>query len=286
MVASVGCVGHRSANVGYLVAMDYKEQQVQELEVLESIYPDELEVLNGEYPNVRFEVSIKLDLDAVGDSSALMNKGHTILARFQFSENYPDEAPVISMEAEEVYLKEEDTDEEDDDEEDEPEFDEHGNIVINKLENLSDRVSLVNYLPELQVLLEEQIENDMLLGMQMCFALISTIKDNCENWFHEQLQILEKEYDRRIEEREREEQAKFNGTKVTAESYLEWRQTFRKELGIDQRDDSRRLTAHNGKLTGKQMFEQGVDGTTDDSIDAAEVTDVDEIAESLNKSSI
>ena len=44
--------------------MDYQEEQVQELEVLESIYPDELTINKGTYPGINFEVLLKLELDS------------------------------------------------------------------------------------------------------------------------------------------------------------------------------------------------------------------------------
>ncbi|EDO19329.1 hypothetical protein Kpol_1036p75 [Vanderwaltozyma polyspora DSM 70294] len=259
--------------------MDYKEEQQQELEVLESIYPDELNVLSDAFPNVQFEVSLRLELDAMLDSNVQLNKEHTMMVNFQLPENYPDAAPIISIEAQEVSLVD---DEDEAESEEEQEFDEHGNIMMTKLETLSDNISLSGYVPELQVQLEEQIENDMLLGMQMCFALLSTVKDNSENWFHERLSELEKEYEKQLEAREKEEQAKFNGTKVTRESFLNWRGTFRKELKLDERDADRRLAAHHGRLTGKQMFEQGVDGTTDDVME----DEVDEVVDNLSKTNV
>ena len=69
-----------------------------------------------------------------------------------------------------------------------------------------------------------------------------------------------------IKKREAEEQKKFTGTKVTKESFEKWRNGFRKELGLDERDRLRRLQAHNGRLTGRQMFEQGLVGTGDDMV--------------------
>ena len=41
--------------------MDYTGEQEQELEVLESIYPDELTVITKTYPEVHFKVDVKLE---------------------------------------------------------------------------------------------------------------------------------------------------------------------------------------------------------------------------------
>ncbi|CAI4058311.1 Gir2p SKDI_04G3750 [Saccharomyces kudriavzevii IFO 1802] len=262
--------------------MDYKEEQRQELEVLESIYPDELRILNDEYPKIKFEVDIKLELDT-GDSTSPLTKEHTIVSGFKFSENYPDEPCMISLEAQEVALNDGEEDEGGDEEE--IEYDDNGNRILKKFENLPDMVSFKGYLPELTVQLETQIETDMLLGMQMCFALISSIKEKCEQWYSEQLNKLEKQHDLEAQEREKKEQAKFHGTKVTRESYLEWRSEFRKELKLDERDQVRRMKAHHGKLTGKQMFEQGVVGTGDEYMEE-DGASVDDVAKGLAKTEI
>ncbi|CAI4056828.1 hypothetical protein SUVZ_02G2770 [Saccharomyces uvarum] len=269
--------------------MDYKEEQTQELEVLESIYPDELRITNDEYPKIKFEVDIKLELDTGGSSSPL-TKEHIITAGFKLPENYPDEPCTISLEAQEVDLNDghEDEDEEEDEneeEQEEDEYDDNGNKILKKFQNLPDTVCFKGYLPELIVKLETQIETDMLLGMQMCFALISSIKENCEQWYSEELCKLEKQHDWETQEREKKEQAKFHGTKVTRETYLEWRSTFRKELKLDERDQVRRIKAHHGKLTGKQMFEQGVVGTGDDFIEE-DGTSVDDVSKALSNTEL
>lgn len=273
--------------------MDYKEEQVQELEVLESIYPDEFTVLNDQYPDIKFSILLKLELnESAGHDSALLmslSKIHSLDITFQFPDKYPDIAPVINISPIESLLHGEGADESDDDEDEEDEYDEHGNKVLNKLENLADKISFKGYIDELMTLIHEQIESDMLLGMQMCFAIVATIKENAENWFIEQLNELDKQHQLEIEKREAEEQKKFNGTKVTKESYLEWRTNFRKGMHLDERDKLRRLKAHDGKLTGKQMFEQGVAGTTDDAdeviIDEID-THIDETATDLGETKI
>ncbi|CCE62231.1 hypothetical protein TPHA_0C00750 [Tetrapisispora phaffii CBS 4417] len=262
--------------------MDYKEEQQQEIEVLESIYPDELTIINDNYPNIQFEVTLKLDVE-IGLGS--LSKEHIITVHFQLPENYPDEPPIIRLKAQEISLKD---DEEEEEEEEEREFDEHGNIIVSKLENLPDKISFQKYMPVLESQIESQIESDMLIGMQMCFTLLSTTKDSCETWFRDELKTLEQEYEKKREEKEKEEQVKFNGTKVTKESYLAWREKFRNELKMDRKDHERREEAHNGKLTGKMMFERNVAGTNDD-IDEAEGevenndNEVNDIASSLKK---
>lgn len=243
--------------------MDYKEEQVQELEVLESIYPDEIEYISKEYPNIHFEVSVKLELETDLD----INREHTMMVDITFPENYPDVAPILKLTSKvEIINEDEEEGDDDDDDEDKTEFDEHGNIVIAKLANFGKQIDFKDYTNELEVEIDEMIERDMLLGMQMCFTIISTVKDNSEQWFQNELSKLEKEYEKEKERLAIEEQKKFNGTKVTKESYLKWRQGFRKELKLDERDTLRREKAHNGKLTGRQMFEQGIVGLEEDEV--------------------
>ncbi|KTA97592.1 Protein GIR2 [Nakaseomyces glabratus] len=186
--------------------MDYKEEQEQELEVLRSIYPDELEVVK-EYPGVKFELQLKLELQELIDTSHL-SKDHTLHCTFQLPEEYPDVNPVISIDVEETLLNSDDEGEGEDEDEDEQQYDEHGNRLMSKYENIPDTISIADYV---------------------------------------------------------------------SESFLGWRTKFRQEHGLDKRDEERRFQAHHGRLTGKQMFEQGIEGTLDDIDD----TDVQEVATKL-----
>lgn len=244
--------------------MDYQEEQTQELEVLESIYPDELTVINGKYPTIQFQISVKVEPQL--DDPSSLTREHSMLVNFQLPETYPDEAPVIGIEAVEESLVDEDDEDGDDDdnEKDEPELDDHGNRIVGKLRSLPDSIHFDGFIPELKVQLEEQIESDMLLGMQMCFTLVASIKDLCETWFVDELAKLEKQHELEMQAREKEEQRKFQGTKVTPASFVEWRRKFIKELKLDQRNDLRKQTAHNGRLTGRQIFEQGLAGEIDE----------------------
>lgn len=254
--------------------MEYSEEQEQELEVLESIYPDELSVISGSYPTVHFRVDVRLEPQLEDPGS--LTREHTICIEFRLPEKYPEESPVIGLEA--IEEGQDDEDEEDE----EPEFDDNGNRVQGKLQSLPDQIHFDGYLPELQVQLEEQIESDMLLGMQMCFTLISSVKDLCETWFVDQLAALERQHELELQAREREEQKKFRGTKVTSESFLQWRKKFRHELGIDQRDDKRRIEAHHGKMTGRDIFERGLAGEMDDEAEEPDAT----LADTLKKTVI
>lgn len=66
--------------------MDYQEEQNQELEVLESIYPDELEVVKRSYPGIHFRITMKLELPL--DDPSLLTKEHYIEVDFHLPANY------------------------------------------------------------------------------------------------------------------------------------------------------------------------------------------------------
>ncbi|CAR25115.1 Gir2p [Lachancea thermotolerans CBS 6340] len=246
--------------------MDYKDEQSQELEVLESIYPDEFAVQSDEYPKVQFSVSLPLDLVPLESSSFTqdsINMEHHLVLNFKLPETYPETVPEITIECEQERKANVHDDSEDSEEDEEVEYDEHGNPVESKLANLPDQVQFDEYVKVLESQVESQASEDMLIGMQMCFALVSWIKESCEHHFQERLAELEREHERKLLDREAEEQKKFRGTKVTSESYLEWRAKFREETGLNERDAARKVEAHSGRLTGRQIFEQGLDGSED-----------------------
>ncbi|GME77730.1 unnamed protein product [[Candida] boidinii] len=109
----------------------------------------------------------------------------------------------------------------------------------------------------LRKLNEEAEEN---IGMPSIFALASSLKDQGEQLFESKLKEIIKQRDLELIEKEKEEQKKFNGTEVTTESFNNWRNNFRKELKIDERIHDRFKSIHQGKLTGKEIFEKGLAG--------------------------
>lgn len=257
--------------------MDYQEEQNQELEVLESIYPDELQVMKRTYPDVHFRILLKLELPI--EDLSILTKEHSIEVDFHLPANYPDEAPIIALHPVETSLAGyEDSKSKEDEEQ---AYNDHGNKIVSRLHDNANSIHFDSYIPELQVQIEEHIKDDMLLGMQMCFALLTSIKDHCESWFQEQFENLEKEHERELQEREKEEQRKFLGTAVTPKSFLEWRAKFRKEFKIDERDSSRRSLMHHGRLTGRQIFEEGLAGEEEEEEPNGEV---DQLGNKLKKS--
>jgi hypothetical protein len=93
--------------------------------------------------------------------------------------------------------------------------------------------------------------------MAMIFTMVSIIKEELDNIM---LDVQKAEEEIIIEKRRQDEEAehaKFVGTKVTVESFLEWKKKFdaqmlQKDIVLQQQ----RAKELKGKLSGRQLFEQ------------------------------
>lgn len=217
--------------------MDYKEEQQQEIEILQSIYPDELEVVSEN------EYTITLLLDTVSE------RKHRVILHVKYPETYPEVVPDLELENDEIEEVEDDyEDEEEEEDNDEP-----------KLVLISEQVELdQDDLDEIKSNLMQEAEDQ--IGIPSVFALASSLKDQAEQVFENKVNAKQKQYDDALLAREREEQKKFSGTKVTVESFNSWRLKFRAEMGINDRIEKRRQMLHRGKLSGKEIFEKGLAG--------------------------
>jgi len=121
---------------------------------------------------------------------------------------------------------------------------------------------------ELLASLTESIEEN--LGMAMIFALISTLKDNAEQLIISRQEDARKIHEEKVLAAEREENKKFHGTPVNPETFMKWREDFRKEMEEErEREEKEEEIAekkrNRGKeatvlLTGKQLWERGMVG--------------------------
>lgn len=116
----------------------------------------------------------------------------------------------------------------------------------------------------LKKLLEEAAEEN--IGMASVFTLASMLKDEAEAVVQGKLEEAEKEREKEILRQEAEEQKKFIGTPVNAETFKEWRAKFRVEFKLDEKDNVHTIYDAKGqpKLTGRQMFERGLSKIDDD----------------------
>ncbi|KAG7883739.1 hypothetical protein KL938_002324 [Ogataea parapolymorpha] len=201
--------------------MDYLEEQKQEIEILQSIYPDELEIVS----DTEFRVSLLLDTNT--------DRKHTLILTVKYPETYPEVVPQLRIEQE---------------------HDEAPESTLNISETVEfDRDDLLDLLDFVNQNAEENV------GMPSIFTLTSLLKEHAETLFQEKVTALEKKYEEERRAREYEEHKKFSGTKVTKENFAQWRLKFRAEMGIDARLNERFKQVHQGRLTGKEIFEKGLE---------------------------
>lgn len=226
--------------------MDPLEEQLQEIEVLQSIYPDELEVLSPTH------FTIRIGLDTPSD------RKHEALLDVRYPPNYPEEVPHLD-----IHTSVEEVDEED--------------VDLDEEENSAEKFVSIAELVEfdkldIAVLLSKlNDEAEVNLGIPSVFALAALLKDEAELLFQSKMDSAQAKYDQELLAREKEEQKKFHGTKVTKESFAQWRDKFRQERNVEKLDRERYERMHNGKMTGREIFEKGLAEGTDD--DIADVED-------------
>lgn len=90
------------------------------------------------------------------------------------------------------------------------------------------------------------------LGIEMIFSLVSSAQE----WLNVRWDEHKKEEENRLSKKkfaeEEAERKKFEGTRVTVESFLAWRNEFELDMGIAQKRE--KLLGDNKKLTGKELF--------------------------------
>ncbi|CAG9795299.1 unnamed protein product [Diatraea saccharalis] len=132
---------------------------------------------------------------------------------FTYTAKYPDELPIIEIDNEENF-----------------------DDVVEKKELLTH--------------LEDQGKEN--LGMVMVFTLVSAGQE----WLNEKWDKIKKEREEKllakIKADEEAELKRFEGTRVTVESFLAWRKQFEIDMGIPAKRE--REMKDKNKLTGKELF--------------------------------
>ena len=208
-----------------------REEQKEEREVLDSIFPDEIQDVSAS----EYRVSIALDVNKSDEDET---PDPVILLNIRYPEAYPDEAPRLD---------------------------------ITQPPNAPryDHLDIQNDKARLLEALGPTIEESM--GMAMVFALVSALKDAAELLVSERLQAIQAVKDVESAKAEEEENRKFEGEKVTRESFLAWREGFQREMAdeaarrvaeVEAEEKKKRGAREERKLTGKQLWQRGLAGNT------------------------
>lgn len=174
---------------------------------------------------------------------ALTHSLATIILNVQYPPSYPDEAPRLDITQP-------------------PNAPKHPYLDIH-----DDKQRLLDAL-------SETIEEN--LGMAMVFTLVTVLKDAAELLISERQNAKQALADMEAAKAEEEENRKFQGQAVTRESFLKWREEFRAELEEKKRiaeeereaeDKKKRIVKEEKKLTGKELWQQGLVGKVDEDDD-------------------
>lgn len=106
----------------------------------------------------------------------------------------------------------------------------------------------------------------------MVFTLVSTLKEAAEQLVEDRKNVAERAQEEVARAAEREENKKFEGTKVTPESFTKWREGFLKDMEeLRVKEEEERMAEMKKakvkepvKLSGRQLWEQGLVGKIDE----------------------
>lgn len=204
-----------------------REEQKEEREVLDSIFPDEITDIS----ETEYRISMLLDVKTESDDDA---DPPTLLLNVKLPETYPDVAPMLDITQP-------------------PNAPKHPYLDIQE-----DKSRLLD-------VLSPTIEEN--LGMAMIFALYSSLKDGAEVLISERQQAREAAHENEKRKVEEEENRKFEGEKVTRASFLAWRNSFKAEMAAakaqaqaeaEAEEKKKRGKVEEKRLTGKQLWLQGL----------------------------
>ncbi|KFB53069.1 AGAP003063-PA-like protein [Anopheles sinensis] len=131
---------------------------------------------------------------------------------FTYTEKYPDTAPLVEIE--------------------EP---------TNFQENFEEEL-----LEHIHKTIEENI------GIEMIFSLVSSAQEWLNVKYDELKHAAENAKEEEKKKREEEEMKKFEGTRVTVETFMAWKTKFELDMGITERKE--KIAAECRKLTGRELF--------------------------------
>ncbi|CAN7975377.1 unnamed protein product [Ixodes persulcatus] len=187
---------------------DFQDEQKNEIEALESIYPSELQIL-ATSPYHSFTIHIKGNTTDRPEDEAM-----SVTLKFTYVPHYPEEGPMIE---------------------------------VDECENLEDEDT-----EELMAVLKEQVEEN--LGMAMIFTLVSAASEWLDQ-HGEDVKLRQEEAKQKQKEKDEEaERVKFEGTRVTVECFLAWKDKFDAEIA--ELRSREKVDTNIRKLTGRELFEK------------------------------
>ncbi|UNI14979.1 Protein gir2 [Purpureocillium takamizusanense] len=218
-----------------------REDQVEEREVLESIFPDEITDIS----ETEYRISVTLDPPDGVPGQEEEDEPPQFFLQVRYPADYPDSAPHLDMIAP-------------------PNAAPHPDFSV-----ADDREQLLAGLGD-------TIQEN--LGMAMVFTLVSALKEAAEQLIQDRRDAAAKVKEEELLAAEREENKKFHGTPVTPETFLKWREDFLREMAEkEQREEEERLAELKRarvkepvKLTGRQLWERGLAGKVDEEADEEE----------------
>ncbi|KAJ2593650.1 rwd domain-containing protein, partial [Coemansia sp. RSA 1804] len=172
----------------------YKEEQQNEVDILQSIYPTEFEEIATD-PQYKFSIRIPIDDDGEDEIRPCVVK-----LVVEYTPTYPDELPEFDL----VLADDEDSE---DDEDDEDGGDNgHGSGAKQQLGETDATLSEQD-IEDMKARAREMAEET--LGMAMVFSMATTIKETCANRLREKTNELKRIRELRIQKEIEAEQAKF-----------------------------------------------------------------------------
>ncbi|KAI9137262.1 RWD domain-containing protein [Paraphysoderma sedebokerense] len=221
---------------------DYETEQATEIEVLKSIYFTEFIEIDESNPK-HFAIEIKPDEEVFDplpeDEREICLSECVYYLSVTYTPTYPSTLPEITLSLSHPVTEEIPS---------EPE-----SHYLTPTETTL--ASLQNHLVTL-------VQEHANMGV-IIFNITSALKEHLSSSIRSQIKYHEDEKERKRIKEEEEEMRKFQGSRVTAESFWEWKQKFDQEMkaieAAKEKEEgglaAARAKAAKVKLTGKQLFE-------------------------------
>lgn len=195
--------------------------------------------LQADISETEFQITVALDLPDAPEE----DEPPKFLLSVRYPEEYPDEAPQLDI------------------------------MTAPDGASVTEHFSVSDDRDQLLASIVETIQEN--LGMAMIFTIVSALKDAAEQLVQERKDAVAREVEEQRLAAEREENKKFQGTPVTPETFLKWREGFLQEMKEKkQREEEERLqelkkvkVKEPVKLSGRQLWERGLAGKGDEGDD-------------------